>query len=158
VIPLFRELRPHLEEVWEQAEPGTEHVVTRYRDKNADVRTQLLRIIRRAGVQPWPKLFHNLRASRETELTEQYPLHVVCAWIGNSQQIAAKHYLQVTDDHFTKATGEAAQNAAQYPSGSDRTEREAQRQTPVIPGEYGGLLQCTVDQAPPRGVEPLSSD
>ena len=33
---------------------------------------QLLRIIGRAGLQPWPKLFHNLRASRETELSEDY--------------------------------------------------------------------------------------
>ena len=30
--------------------------------------------------------------------------HVVCAWIGNSQKVAAKHYLQVTDDHFEKAS------------------------------------------------------
>ena len=154
VIPLFPELRPYLKAVWEQAEPGTEHVITRYRGKNSNLRTQLLRIIRRAGAQPWPKLFHNLRASRETELTEQYPLHVVCAWIGNSQQIAAKHYLQVTGEHYEKA----AQNAAQYASESGRTERESQTETPVIPEEYGGLPYYTFDQAPPRGVEPLSSD
>ena len=30
------------------------------------MRTGLLRIIDRAGVEPWPKLFHNLRASRES--------------------------------------------------------------------------------------------
>ncbi len=30
-------------------------------------------------------------------------MHVVCQWIGNSQPIAAKHYLQVTDDHVSKA-------------------------------------------------------
>ena len=32
VVPLFPELRPYLEECFEQAEPGTEHVITRYRD------------------------------------------------------------------------------------------------------------------------------
>ena len=32
VIPIFPELRPHLEAAWEQAEPGTEYVITRYRD------------------------------------------------------------------------------------------------------------------------------
>jgi len=37
------------------------------RDGNANLRTQLNRIIRRAGVDPWPKLFHNLRASRAAE-------------------------------------------------------------------------------------------
>ena len=53
-----------------------------------------------AGLQRWPKLFQNLRSTRETELAEDFPMHVVCPWIGNSQPIAAKHYLQVTDDHF----------------------------------------------------------
>lgn len=48
VVPLFPELRRCLEEVFEQAEAGTEYVITRYRDMNADLRIQLLRIIDRA--------------------------------------------------------------------------------------------------------------
>ena len=82
---------------------GTEHIITRYHDRNANLRTQLLRIIKGAGVKPWPKLFHNLRARRQTELTARFPLHVVCEWIGNSAPIADKHYLQVTDDHYADA-------------------------------------------------------
>jgi len=35
-------------------------------------------------------------------------MHVVCQWIGNSQPIAAKHYLPVTDDHFSKALQQPA--------------------------------------------------
>ena len=54
------------------------------------------------GSLRWPKLFQNLRSTRETELADEFPMHVVCQWIGNSQPIAAKHYLQVTDDHFSK--------------------------------------------------------
>jgi integrase len=84
VVPIFPELRPYLEQVWETAEPGTEFVINRYRSSNANLRTQLERIICRAGLVPWPKLFHNLRATRQTELAERLPLHVVCAWIGNS--------------------------------------------------------------------------
>ena len=102
-VPIFTELRPYLEEVFEQAEPGTIYVINRYRGNNQNLRTQFQRILRRAGVQVWERLFHNLRASRETELTENFPLHVVCSWIGNSALIAAKHYLQVTDSHFDKA-------------------------------------------------------
>ncbi|HBR19874.1 MAG: hypothetical protein A2Y13_04095 [Planctomycetes bacterium GWC2_45_44] len=58
-------------------------------------------------MKPWPKLFQNLRSSRETELTQKFPLPVVCAWMGNSQLVAAKHYLQVTDKHFTKAVDQS---------------------------------------------------
>jgi len=120
VVPLFPELRPYLEEVWEQAQPGAEYVITRYRDTNANLRTQLLRIIGRAGLEPWPKLFQNMRSTRQTELEERFPSHVVCAWIGNSRAVAAKHYLQVTDDHYRRATqptGEAAQKSGAVSSG-----------------------------------------
>ena len=105
-VPIFPELYPHLRDVFEAAEPGATYVVRRYRYPNQNLRTELGRIIRRAGLQAWPKLFQNLRSTRETELTEQYPLHVVCAWIGNSGSVAAKHYLQVTDAHFAKAAGQ----------------------------------------------------
>ena len=82
---------------------AAKYVINRYRGDNQNLRTQFERILRRAGVRAWERLFHNLRGSRETELTEQFPLHVVCGWIGNSALIAARHYLQVTDDHFAKA-------------------------------------------------------
>jgi integrase len=115
-VPLFPELRAVLAEAFDLAPEGAVHVITRYRDTNSNLRTQLMRMIRRAGLTPWPKLFQNLRASRETELAAQYPLHVVCAWIGNTEMIAAKHYLQVTEDHFRRAakSGAASRRRGQY--------------------------------------------
>jgi hypothetical protein len=107
---LFPELLPHLQQAFDKAEPGTEFVITRFREANQNLRTQLSKFIKRAGLEPWPKLFHNLRSTQETELAETYPLHVVCSWIGNSQPIAAKHYLQVTDDHFAIAASDPALN------------------------------------------------
>jgi integrase len=121
LIPLFPELAPYLQEVFDEAEPGTEHVITRYRQANSNLRTQFKRIIHKAGLKPWPRLFQNLRSTRETELTESFPLHVVTAWIGNSQLVARKHYLQVTDEHFARA----AQNAAHL------AQKEAQQASAV---------------------------
>ncbi len=46
-------------------------------------------------------------------MAETFPLHVVTAWLGNSQLIAAKHYLQVTDEHFAKATHNQTHSAAE---------------------------------------------
>src|SRR5690349_5940094 len=66
-----------------------------YRDVSGNLRTQLHRIIERAGLIPWPKTFHNLRSTRQTELSEDFPAHVVCAWLGNSEDVAKDHYLQV---------------------------------------------------------------
>ncbi len=148
-IPIFPEIRPYLEEVWEQAEPGTEWVITRYRDTNGNLRTQLQRIIERAGLKAWPKLFQNLRATRETELAETYPIQVVCEWIGNTAAVAAKHYLQVTDEHYRQALDapkSAAQNPAQYTSeiGCNRSQQETQN--PGFSGVCDALRCCTNDQ------------
>jgi len=126
MIPLFPELRPYLLDVFEQAAEGSEYVITRYRERYGNLRTHFMRIIRKAGEQPWPKPWHNLRATRQTELAERYPIHVVCAWLGNSRAVAQEHYLQITDAHFERAlreraqgTGEqATQNATQYTPGT----------------------------------------
>jgi integrase len=108
-VPLFPELRPHFEAAFEEAPEGSVYVIGKYRDANKNFRTRMHRIIKRAGLTPWPKVFHNLRASRQTELAAEYPIHVVCKWIGNSALIAARHYLQVTESDYEQA----AQNPAQ---------------------------------------------
>ena len=168
-IPMFPELRPYLEKVFEEAEPGTEYVITRYRSDNANLRTQLQRIIRKAGLLPWPKLFQNLRSTRETELAESYPIHVVCAWIGNSQTVAAKHYLQVRDEDFDRASRggaqsgalrpeNAAQNQAQPTSADSRQPSHETHKARPQPGlclaaaEHGEAWQDS--QVPPEGLEP----
>ena len=126
MLPLFPELRPHLEAAFDEAPEGTEFVITRYRDATQNLRTQFTKIVRRAGLTPWDKPFHNLRATRQTELSDEFPEHVVCQWLGNSQAVATKHYLHTTDEHFERAI-KAAQKAAQSASelagnGSQRPE------------------------------------
>ena len=78
-IPLFPELREHLDAAFDTPADGSDFVITRYRDGDQNLRTHMLRIIKRAGLKAWPKLFQNLRSTRETELAEIYPLHVVTA-------------------------------------------------------------------------------
>jgi integrase len=112
-VPIFPELRPHLEEAFEFAPEGAVHVITSKRHTNQNLRTRFAKIIRRAGLTPWPKPFHNLRASRQTELVQRYPIHVVCAWLGNTAAVAAEHYLQVTEEHFISAAQIPAQSAAE---------------------------------------------
>ena len=104
VIPLFPELTLALNDAKTETATAESFVVTRYRCPNQNLRTQFNRIIKKAGLTPWPKPFQNLRSTRETELMEHYPAHVVCAWIGNSEAVARKHYLQVTDAHFERAS------------------------------------------------------
>ncbi|HTU26852.1 MAG TPA: tyrosine-type recombinase/integrase [Pirellulales bacterium] len=132
-IPLFPELRAELREAFEVAPDGAVYVVAeRFRLasngpkgwRNCNLRTTFEKIVKRAGLEPWPRLFHNLRASRQTELAERFPSHVVCAWLGNSEDIARQHYYQVTDQHFKSAAG-ALHNPVQQPS--ETGENGAQR-------------------------------
>jgi integrase len=125
VIPLFPELRPILADAFELAPDGAVYVVDeRMRAssqgkagwRNCNLRTTFEKIVKRASLTPWPRLFHNLRSSRQTELAESFPSHVVCDWLGNSEDIARKHYFQTTDDHFERAASEeteAKQNPKQ---------------------------------------------
>ena len=71
------------------------------------VGTHFRRIIARAGLKPWPRLFHNLRASCATDWVERFPAHVVAGWLGHSPLVAARYYLQTRDAHFDLATGGA---------------------------------------------------
>ena len=118
-IPIFHELAGPLREAFEQRDKETEFVISRHRPasvrsgtgdwQGANLRTQFERLIKKAGEEPWPRLWQNLRSTRETELTQQgHPLHVVTHWLGNSAIVAAKHYLQVTPDDFDRATSEKA--------------------------------------------------
>ncbi|MDA1215103.1 MAG: hypothetical protein O2955_21605, partial [Planctomycetota bacterium] len=88
--------------------------------------------IKRAGLVAWPKLFANMRASRATELTEEFQPHVCSAWMGHTEQIARKHYQQVTENHFEQAIlykpekmsrfcrGDALPSDAESPDGIDK--------------------------------------
>lgn len=126
MIPMFANLRPILAEALELAPVGAVYVVDeRFREsamgpkgwRNCNLRTTFEKIIARAGLTPWPRPFHNLRASCETELTQEHPLPVVIAWLGHSAEVALKHYCQVTDDDFRKATvghSRALQNPVQH--------------------------------------------
>ena len=69
--------------------------------------------LRKASVKPWPRLFHNLRASCQTELENRFPTHVVCYWLGNSEAVARKHYLQTTEEHFAQAIRGGATGGAE---------------------------------------------
>jgi integrase len=174
IIPLFPELRPHLEAARAEADAGAEYLVTQYRSVRQNLSTQFERIICRAGIEPWPKLFQNLRSTRETELMETYPAHVVCGWIGNSESVARKHYLQITDEHFAKAVRaapgdeftsplrRALQNPTQQGAEPARTVSKknapAQQKAPVLPGLMSLCDSVQEPEIPLRGFEPRLTD
>lgn len=111
-VPIFAELRPYLRAACDAAAADQTHLLPFCR-ADYNPQTHLRRFLARAGVKPWPKLFQNLRASRETELIAQgFPITTVCRWIGNSPAVAMKHYLMVTPEDRRRAVEGAAKSAA----------------------------------------------
>lgn len=165
VVPILPEVRPHLEAVFDAAPAGTVYVFARLRERPSvkeaergfwravNLRQHLLRLIVRAALKPWPRLWHNLRASAQTDLASHFPAHVVCEWLGNSRAVAADHYLQVTDQHFETAVNnpvnKAAQNPAQYLHASCRTYTQQEFTDP--PKTLGNSTPCNLVRVPAKG-------
>jgi len=116
VVPMFPELGPWLREAFHEAAPGSVYVFNnptwRARGGTLNLRSVLLDILARAGVKPWCKLWVNLRATRAVELRQQgFADHVVNAWLGHTAQVAAEHYLRLTDADFARALQNPTQQA-----------------------------------------------
>jgi integrase len=77
LVPMFPEIKPVLAEAYELADEGSVQVYPHANSSSANLRTQMHRIIKKAGLTPWQRTFQNMRSTRETELAEHFPMHVV---------------------------------------------------------------------------------
>jgi len=137
-IPLFPEVRQYLDRLWAMAPDGATMVFSKLQRaaqhsatgwKAVNLRTTFLKIVKRAGVEPWPRLFHNLRASCQTDLEQTFPSYIVCAWMGNSESVAKAHYLQVLPQHFADAIqGNVKCNVNRSETGEIWAESETRKQ------------------------------
>lgn len=121
VIPLFPELRYELVALWSSL-PASER-----KDKSArvvqtigyeNVQKKLAAIITAAGVQTWPRLIQNLRASRAIEVFREFGALCESEWIGHGVEVAKNHYLRVLSDEFARAA---------FPPEPEPTKRSAKR-------------------------------
>lgn len=158
MIPLYPELRPYLLEVFEAAEPGTERVITEYPVTTPNLRTQLHRIMRRAGMVPGPKMWQNMRSSRETELAERWPIHLVCAWMGNTKAVAQEHYLQIRDTDFDRAAAQEGPSQSDAKSGAVVSAFERNRPQPPQAEEAATRVFTPLQQVSVSPCETTSYD
>ena len=146
-VPIVPRLLELLSEAFALAEDGAVYVIARHR--NANHRTLAAKLMDRAGVTKWPKPFQNLRASCETDLATSLPLHVACAIIGNSEVVARRHYLKVTDEHFNLAR-KALYGALQTTADRIGHFPVSIQKTPESAGAAEN--QCTRQESNPGGI------
>jgi hypothetical protein len=61
-------------------------------------------------------------SERERDWAERFPSHVACAWAGNTEAVARRHYLIVTEEHWKSATGAAATASLAVPPAQETAE------------------------------------
>ncbi len=170
VCPLFPELRSYLEAAWDAAPEGAVFVVDQYRSSTCNLRTRFEGLIKAAGLVPWPKLFQNLRASRETELMAIYPAKDVASWLGNSVPVAMAHYAMATAESFQRAIkdestvvgSKSGAICGSIPKGAESIPREIETQknpdsiekTGVPMAVYGSSMGNLIGDT---GLEPATS-
>ncbi|MCA9102714.1 MAG: site-specific integrase [Planctomycetales bacterium] len=126
-IPLFDVLVEPLLDAHEEAAKGAVYVISKHRSqadsqggwRSTNVRKPFSDIIKKAGMEPWPKLWHALRASFETELVERTPIQSVAKFMGHSPRVAVTNYLRPLPEHIDQARNlgvEAHQKAHQHNS------------------------------------------
>ncbi len=126
------------------------------------------------------RLFHNMRASRQIELTDEFPTHVVAAWLVNSLAVAERHYLKTTENHIQKAiagpTSSSKKDAdcstdsvtiedfvappvslhRNEPESLELTEHYEDKELSAEDADFA--LCCTSVSLPPAGFEPALPD
>ncbi|MCL2745390.1 MAG: tyrosine-type recombinase/integrase [Planctomycetaceae bacterium] len=151
-IPIFPELLPFLQEVWENAEPNVEEIFPNMSE--GYFRKMAGRVAKIAGVPMWQKPMQNLRSTRSTEIAAEFPVHVEEAWLGHSVKIAKEHYIQKNEEalkpFFDRAISgtsrQGGQKVAEFSGGSGNS-----RKKPVSEGNL--LLAELIAE---RGKMPLN--
>jgi len=126
VVPIVPDLRAMLDEAFHRPDADPLFVVPMAAKRGAgtNLRTTLEKVICRAGCQPWPRLFQNLRSSCVTDWVQRYPAHEAAAWAGHSPAVAARHYLMGRDHHFTDAVAGGLQGGGKRRAKSDVTDEQ----------------------------------
>jgi integrase len=108
-VPIFAELRPHLEKAFRERAADAVYVLPRART-TTELSTHAKRLVAMAGVKVWPKLFVNLRGSRSDDLERNPEIteKAIDVWIGNSARIRRRHYHGVRPEDWAAVTGNPA--------------------------------------------------
>ncbi len=117
LVPITPKLMALLRDRFETMGEGEERLV-RLGGHGALLRP-VRRIVARAGVDLWERLWQTLRSSCEKEWAMTFPQYAVSKWIGHSITVSGRHYANAVPD-------ELFERAAQVEAGA---QRQAQRKT-----------------------------
>ena len=100
-----------------------------------NLRSGFLSLIKKAGVEAWPKVVQSLRASCSSDFARTLAPHIAAAICGHTQQIAQEHYWMVSTSDLKGAglvfsgagKGEASPEVKTEPVGGGEEKPEAEK-------------------------------
>ena len=105
-LPICRRLGELLRELLASSDGGDSPLFPELR-RDTNLRTTLLRLIERAELTPWPRLWQNLRLSRVNDwLDAKHDIWDVAEWMGHSPEVLLQHYRRTSGDALIRATQE----------------------------------------------------
>ena len=165
IIPFFPHVEECLRDAFGQAPEGAIYVVEKHAplhlrgkkervdvSQQGNISTTFRKIIRRAGIAPWSKLIHNLRASFETDLLNgkhgKFALTTIAKWLGHSVKVMLEHYGRIQQSDFDQIA-EACEQV--------KKKNEPQTGYEVVhyvsfPMQNVGLTMENIDSNSPKGV------
>ena len=104
-LRIFPRLAEILEEHFELSAHRSEFVIDNlsYRSPNANLRTQLGKMLAAAGIPSFPRPFDNFRASVSTDLNAIFPIKKVADWLGHNERTAFRYYNMCGERDYTEA-------------------------------------------------------
>lgn len=107
-LPLFTGLRPYLMPMLNRPGNPNDYLLPTIGGQDPErVGSRLRNRVNRAqdalGIDRWPRVFHSVRATRQTQLKELVGEKVACEWIGNTPYVFQRNYELIADEIFTRA-------------------------------------------------------
>ena len=128
-VPIFPEIKQALEDLL-PITGDSEFVLGRRLKTKNNWGTPLMKMVVRAGIPSWSAVFNSLRASGEIDIARTYGLQCATEWVGNSVQVALKHYVRSTDADFERAANQASNLADKKTHNSTHTTAETDPKQP----------------------------
>jgi integrase len=156
-VPMHPVVVEILQRLFDRAEEGAELVLPRVSSSSANLRTHGHRIIHKAGVKPWPKLFVNCRSSIATDWHAAVPVATASQWLGHSPGVGLRHYSQAqSDQHFRVVTQAPAEWLHQW-SHSGAISTSQQESKPAAFAKNGHSDAGMHESMGATGLEPVTS-
>lgn len=165
-IPMFKEIRPYLEDAWFSIPEGERRnyviwdILPIAMRENEPMRLKknfskaFCGILKKLGIDPWEKLFVNLRRSCRNDLEREYPSRVVDEWMGHSEKVANAHYVQMLPGDIERAVY-GNSNLCATKSSNPETSCKTPDKTPssrvqnrVQQEQYRTILRTTQNEKP----------